>query len=131
MVDQSLVSLDQTFHALANPTRREILTLLARSQATVLEIAAHFDISLNGVSKHLKVLEKAGLIQRAIEGRTHTCSLQTEPLQEAGLWIDFYRPYWEDRLDALESFLADQRTQTQPDDEATEQENGPENGYHE
>ena len=109
MINQSTISLDGTFHALANPTRREILTLLARSQATVLEIAAHFDISLNGVSKHLKVLEKAGLIQRAIAGRTHTFTLHAEPLQEAGLWINFYRPFWEDRLDALETFLVEQR----------------------
>lgn len=111
MVEQSLVSLDQVFQALANPVRREILRLLTAGEATVLEIAAHFDISLNGVSKHLKVLEKAGLIHREIQGRTHTCSLQAEPLQEAGTWIDFYRPYWHDRLDALEEFLVRQQTQ--------------------
>ena len=105
MVEQSLLPLDQVFQALANPTRREILRLLARGQASVLEIAAHFDISLNGVSKHLKVLEKAGLIQREIQGRTHLCSLQAKPLQEAGVWLDFYRPFWEDRLDALSKFL--------------------------
>jgi DNA-binding transcriptional ArsR family regulator len=112
--------LDQTFHALANPIRREILRLLARGEATVLEVASHFDISLNGVSKHLKVLEKAGLIQRDIQGRTHTCSLQVEPLQEAGHWIDFYRPYWEERLDALELFLQQKRNEDQTNPTKTE-----------
>lgn len=120
MVAHSLDPLDLTFHALANPTRREILSLLARSQATVLEIAAHFDMSLNGVSKHLKVLEKAGLIRRAIEGRTHICSLQAEPLQAAGHWIEVYRPYWEERLDALETFLEHQRAEIDREDGTTE-----------
>ena len=108
-MNPSTLTLDEIFHALANPTRREILALLARGQATVLEVAEKFDISLNGVSKHLKVLEKAGLIRREIEGRTHTCSLSTEALQEADEWLAFYRPFWEDRLDGLEAFLADQR----------------------
>ncbi|MEZ4661337.1 MAG: metalloregulator ArsR/SmtB family transcription factor [Caldilineaceae bacterium] len=117
MVEQSLISLDQVFQALANPTRREILRLLALGEATVLEIAAQFDLSLNGVSKHLKVLEKAGLIQRDIQGRTHTCSLQAQPLQEAGAWIDFYRPYWNERLDALEDFLVQQRAQSETQSE--------------
>jgi DNA-binding transcriptional ArsR family regulator len=105
MTDYPLEPLDYTFQALANPTRRQILRLLAQGQATVLEIAAHFDISLNGVSKHLKVLERAGLIHRTIRGRTHTCSLQSEPLQAAGAWIDFYQPFWEERMDALATFL--------------------------
>jgi DNA-binding transcriptional ArsR family regulator len=99
-------ALDRTFHALANPTRRAILAQLAHKSATVLEIAAQFDMSLNGVSKHVKVLEAAGLIRREIHGRTHYCSLEAEPLRQAGAWIDYYRQYWEQRLDALERFLA-------------------------
>jgi len=114
MVEQSLISLDQVFQALANPVRREILRMLAVGEATVLEIAAQFDISLNGVSKHLKVLERAGLIHREIQGRTHTCSLQAEPLQAADDWIDFYRPYWHERLDALEEFLVRQNAEQKP-----------------
>jgi DNA-binding transcriptional ArsR family regulator len=98
-------SLDRTFHALAHPIRRAILARLVERSATVLEIADQFPISLNGVSKHLKVLEHAGLIRRSIEGRTHHCSLEAANLREAGAWIDYYRPYWEQRLDALERFL--------------------------
>ncbi|HLZ23490.1 MAG TPA: metalloregulator ArsR/SmtB family transcription factor [Ktedonobacterales bacterium] len=107
MVEYTNGSLDNTFHALAHPIRRAILARLATHSATVLEIADQFDISLNGVSKHLKVLEHAGLIQRNIQGRTHRCSLDTTRLREAGAWIDYYRPYWEQRLDALERFLAE------------------------
>ncbi len=81
---------------------------LADRSATILEIAEQFDISLNGVSKHVKVLEQAGLIQRDIQGRTHHCSLDAMRLREAGAWIDYYRPYWERRLDALEHFLTEQ-----------------------
>lgn len=108
MVEYTGGSLDRTFHALAHPIRRAILARLAERSATVLEIADHFDISLNGVSKHLKVLEHAGLIRRDIQGRTHRCSLEAGRLREAGAWIDYYRPYWERRLDALERYLAGQ-----------------------
>ncbi len=105
-------NLDATFHALAHPIRREILARLSERSATVLEIASQFDISLNGVSKHVKVLEHAGLIRRTVRGRTHYCSLEATRLREAGAWIDYYRPYWERRLDALERFLAGQREDT-------------------
>jgi DNA-binding transcriptional ArsR family regulator len=108
MVEYTTGSLDRTFHALAHPIRRAILARLAERGATVLEIANQFDISLNGVSKHLKVLEHAGLIRRDIHGRTHHCSLEATQLREAGAWIDYYRPYWERRLDALERFLTEQ-----------------------
>jgi DNA-binding transcriptional ArsR family regulator len=105
MGEYPTTSLDRTFHALANPTRRAILLRLAARRSTVLEIAAQFDISLNSVSKHLKVLETSGLIQREIRGRTHYCSLRAEPLREADAWIDSYRRFWTQRLDALETFL--------------------------
>jgi DNA-binding transcriptional ArsR family regulator len=98
--------LDATFHALAHPVRRAILAQLAEESATILEIAGRFDLSLNGVSKHVKVLEQAGLIQRNIRGRTHHCSLDATRLRAAGAWIEYYRPYWEHRLDALERFLS-------------------------
>lgn len=102
--------LDQTFKALANPTRRQILTRLTAGQSTVLEIADQFEISLNGVSKHLKILEKAGLIHRDVQGRTHYCSLHPAGLEQAGAWIDYHRHFWNNRIDALEQFLADQQT---------------------
>jgi DNA-binding transcriptional ArsR family regulator len=108
MVEYQNDVLDRTFHALAHPVRRAILARLAGRSATVLEIAHWFDISLNGVSRHLKVLEHAGLIRRDIQGRTHHCSLDATQLREAGAWIDYYRPYWEGRLDALERFLTGQ-----------------------
>ncbi len=88
-------TLDKTFHALAHPIRREMLAHLTQL----------FDLSLNGVSKHLKVLEQAGLIRREIQGRTHYCSLETERLREAAEWLAYYQRFWEQRLDALESFL--------------------------
>ena len=101
MVEYNPVLLDDTFHALANPTRRKIVNLLTENRKTVSELASYFDISLNGVSKHIKVLEKAGLIQREIEGRTHYCHLDHAPLQQAGEWIEQYHTFWNQRLDAL------------------------------
>jgi len=107
-------TLDKTFHALANPVRREMLAHLTHKRFTVLEMAQLFDLSLNGVSKHLKVLEQAGLIQREIQGRTHYCSLETERLREAAEWLDYYRHFWEGRLDALESFLEKKKNEKTP-----------------
>jgi DNA-binding transcriptional ArsR family regulator len=73
-----------------------------------------FDLSLGGVSKHLKVLEQAGLIQREIQGRTHYCSLEAARLREAAEWLDYYRHFWEGRLDALESFLEKKKHEKTP-----------------
>ncbi|MEM7531508.1 MAG: metalloregulator ArsR/SmtB family transcription factor [Chloroflexota bacterium] len=114
--------LDQVFQALANPTRREILNLLANGPASVLEIANQFDISLNGVSKHLKTLEKSGLVERTVEGRTHTFSLRPTPLRRAGDWIAFYRPFWEERLDVLEA-LMDRTQHKQQENEVSDEQN--------
>jgi DNA-binding transcriptional ArsR family regulator len=97
--------LDATFHALAHPTRRAILAHLADGEMTVLELAAHHTISLNSVSKHLKVLEQAGLVRRRVVGRTHHCALSAEPLHAAEDWIRPYRRFWSERLDALERYL--------------------------
>ena len=110
MVEYSSDRLSSTFHALAHPMRREIVALLVKDvRATVLDIAAQFEISLNGVSKHLKVLEKAGVIQRDIQGRTHYCSLRSESLEEAEAWITQYRQFWQTRLDGLERFLEEKK----------------------
>ena len=97
--------LSTTFAALADPTRRAILARLVSGETSVTELAEPFKMSLPAVSKHLKVLEDAGLIRRDIQGRTHYCSLQPQRLREAEEWIAYYRPYWEQRLDALERFL--------------------------
>jgi DNA-binding transcriptional ArsR family regulator len=87
MVEHSFTQLDNTFHAVSDPTRRAILKMLSKRQARVTEIAKSFPYSLNAISKHLKVLEQAGLIRREIKGREHICQLDPSPLQEASNWF--------------------------------------------
>ncbi len=94
-------SLDNTFAALADPTRRAILTRLAQGSETVTRLAAPFTISLPAISKHLRVLEKAGLIQRQRQGRTQRCHLVARPLQDAAAWIAAYEEFWTAQLNAL------------------------------
>ena len=108
MVDQQR-GLDQTFAALSDPTRREILARLRRGSANVGELAEPFDISLAAVSKHLGVLERAGLIRREAHGRERRCHLRARPLRSASAWTETYRSFWEERLDALESHLRERR----------------------
>ena len=98
--------LDRIYAAIADPTRRAILAQLAEGQINVGDLAARFPISLNGVSKHVKVLERAGLVQREICGREHQLQLLAEPLREAEAWLQRYRAFWTARLEALERFLA-------------------------
>lgn len=105
MVDDSTYPLDDVFHALADPTRRAMLSTLARAPLTVGELAAPFAISLNATSKHIKVLERAGLVQRSIEGRKHVCHLDARPLHAGMEWIRHYETFWQQRLDILESLL--------------------------
>jgi DNA-binding transcriptional ArsR family regulator len=112
MVEYNQTVLDDTFHALAHPIRREIVSQLAGNQKTVLQLASHFDISLNGVSKHIKVLEHAGLIQREIQGRTHYCKLNLAPMQQADAWMEHYRSFWTQRLDALGNYLEKHKKNT-------------------
>lgn len=97
--------LDETLLALADPTRRALLDRLARGPARVTELAAPFDISLNSVSKHIRVLERARLVRRRKVGREHILTLDTHPLDEAAAWIDRQRALWTTRLDALEAAL--------------------------
>ena len=101
--------LDQVFGALADPTRRAILGRLGRRPARVTDIARGFPISLNSVSKHLQVLERAGLVRREVRGREHVCSFNAQPLREATGWMEEVRSFWETRLDALERRLASKR----------------------
>lgn len=97
--------LDAAFSALADPTRRAILARLARGEATVNELAAPFDISLPGISKHLKVLENAGLISRSREAQFRPCKLELAPLKEVSDWVERYRRLWEDRFGRLDAYL--------------------------
>ena len=93
------------FAAVADPTRRAILAGLARKPATVTEIARPFAVSLNAISKHILVLERAGLIRREVVGREHRCSFDPAPLRKASAWITHYRNFWSVRLDALEQHI--------------------------
>jgi DNA-binding transcriptional ArsR family regulator len=100
--------LDAVFHALADPTRRSILSRVAQQAATVSEIAGPFSMSLAAVSKHLKVLERAGLILREKQGSFQRISINAEPIQEAQQWLSHYEQFWGERLDALASMLAEE-----------------------
>jgi len=106
-------TLDATYAALADPTRRAILRRLGRGSARVTDLAAPFDISLNAVSKHIRVLESAGLVRRDVRGREHHLSLEPGPLQEAMEWIARNRAFWETRLDDLEMLLGERKRATE------------------
>jgi DNA-binding transcriptional ArsR family regulator len=97
--------LDRTFGALADETRRAILGRLAHGDATVGELARPFRVSRPAISKHLRVLERAGLVQRAREGRISRCELDAGAMREAAEWVDRYRAFWEGRLDALSRYI--------------------------
>jgi DNA-binding transcriptional ArsR family regulator len=103
--------LSATFSALADPTRRAILGRLARGEASVNELAAPFKISLPAVSKHLKVLERAGLIARGREAQWRPCRLEPAPLKEADHWIEQYRRFWEQSFDRLDEYLKELQQQ--------------------
>ena len=98
-------TLDQTFGALADPTRRRILAHLARGSKRVTHLARPHDMSLPAVSKHLRVLEKAGLLRRRRYGRVHEMELDAEPLKKAAQWVEEYRKFWEGSLDRLAEYL--------------------------
>lgn len=104
MVDNSR-HLDDLFRALADPIRRAMLQDLAAGPRTVGELAAPFDISLAGASKHIQVLERAGLLRREVTGRVHTCRLDAGPLHTGAEWLRHYERFWNQRLDALEALL--------------------------
>ena len=97
--------LDATFSALADPTRRAILGRLASGETTVTDLAEPFDMSLPAISKHLKVLERAGLIARGRDAQWRPCRLDPAPLKEVAIWLEQYRQHWEQRFDRLEGFL--------------------------
>jgi DNA-binding transcriptional ArsR family regulator len=97
--------LSATFAALADPTRRAILARLASGQASVTELAQPFDVTLPAITKHLKVLERAGLVARSREAQWRPCRLQPQPLRAVADWVQQYRTMWEQRLDRLEDYL--------------------------
>lgn len=97
--------LDETFAALANATRRGILARLAEGEASVNELAAPFDLSLPAISKHLKVLERAGLVTRSQRAQYRPCTLDPGPLREVSTWTEQYRPIWEARFDRMDDYL--------------------------
>jgi DNA-binding transcriptional ArsR family regulator len=99
--------LSNTFAALADPTRRAILSRLATGEATVTELAQPFDMTLPAVSKHLKVLERAGLISRGRDAQWRPCRLDAGPLKEVADWTSRYRQFWEDSFDRLDEYLKD------------------------
>jgi DNA-binding transcriptional ArsR family regulator len=101
--------LNTTFAALADPTRRAILARLTSGDATVLELAEPFDMSLPAISKHLKVLERAGLISRGRDAQRRPCRIQAAPLKEATEWIDQYRRFWEGSFDRLDDYLKEMK----------------------
>jgi len=99
--------LDRVYGAIASPTRRAILTLLAAGEVNVGQLAERFPLSFNAVSKHVKVLERAGLVSRRVRGREHRVRLRPGPLREAARWLARQRAFWDSRLDALEASLRD------------------------
>jgi DNA-binding transcriptional ArsR family regulator len=105
MVKYSSTALDRTFAALADPTRRRILTHLARGHKRVTHLARPHAMSLPAVSKHLRVLEQAGLLRRRRYGRVHEMQLDARPLKKAAQWVEQYRKFWEGSLDRLAEYL--------------------------
>jgi DNA-binding transcriptional ArsR family regulator len=105
MVEYDSKLLDRTFGALADPTRRRILAQLAQGDECVTDLARPHAMSLAAVSKHLIVLEKAGLIKRSRNGRVHSLALEAKPMREAQAWIERYREFWEGNLDQFEKYL--------------------------
>jgi DNA-binding transcriptional ArsR family regulator len=102
-------TLDEVFAAVSDGTRRAILARLAQSDARVTELASAFPISLNSTSKHIRILERAGLVTRSVRGRDHVLSLNAGPMAEASEWMEYYRGFWADGLAALETFVINKR----------------------
>lgn len=105
MVEQNPELLDAIFHALSDPTRRAMLNGLAKGSRNVGDLAAPFDMSLAAASKHIKVLERAGLVRRSVQGRTHVCSLDALPMHAGVEWMRHYEKFWNHSLDTLEAIL--------------------------
>lgn len=105
MVNNREDKLNLIFSALSDPTRRAMLVSLAKSEQSIAELSAPFDISKSAITKHIKVLENAGLLKRTVDGRVHHCRLEVKPLKTASSWITFYEKFWNEKLDALDAYL--------------------------
>jgi DNA-binding transcriptional ArsR family regulator len=119
MVEQQPDRLDAVFHALADPTRRSMLRRLAGERVSVGELAAPHEMSLAAASKHIKALERAGLVRREVKGRTHLCRLAAGPLADADAWLGFYRRFWSESFDVLGALILSEnaaKTEAEPDD---------------
>ncbi len=114
MVELNTPELDTVFHALGDATRRRMLSELAGGERTVGQLAEPFTMSLAAASKHIKALEKAGLLRREVRGRTHLCRLVPGPLASAHQWLGFYERFWTDRLDVLERLLRQEGADKSP-----------------
>jgi DNA-binding transcriptional ArsR family regulator len=117
MVNKSSDRLDLVFGALTDPTRRRMLRNLALRDRTVSELAEPFSMSLAAASKHVRMLERAGLVRRTVQGRKHYCRLNAKPLANANEWLRFYEQFWNERLDALEALLCHPDHQTGESDD--------------
>lgn len=104
---------DQIFHALSNSTRRGMLRRLSRRACTVGELAEPTDMSFAAASKHVQVLERAGMVNRRVKGRQHICTLSPKPLKEASDWLSFYEKFWDESLDRLQAMLEADRDETE------------------
>ena len=113
-IDSDQTNIDTVFFALTSPIRREIIHVLSQGSTTVTELAERFTISPPAISKHLRVLERAGLLRQEKRGRVRECHLVTNPLHEASAWLDQYEHFWNTRFDALDALLAEQNA-TQAD----------------
>ena len=107
-------TLSNTFSALADPTRRAILARLALGELSVTELAQPFEMSMPAISKHLKVLERAGLIARGREAQWRPCSLKAAPLKDAAEWLERYRRFWEESFDRLDDYLRELQAREKP-----------------
>lgn len=105
MVNHNEDHLNDIFHALSNPTRRDMVHMMSLKERTISELSEPFDMSLAAISKHIKVLERANLVERIVSGRTHICRLNTESLSQATEWLHFYEKFWNNRFDLLENEL--------------------------
>jgi DNA-binding transcriptional ArsR family regulator len=117
-------SLTATFGALADPTRRALIARLADGEATVSELAAPFDLSLPAISKHLKVLQKAGLVEQGRQAQWRPCRLRPEPLRDVARWLERYRELLGERYDRLDAYLRDVQEQAARNTPRKEQDNG-------
>ncbi len=115
----ALDPLSATFAALADPTRRAMLARLAQGEATVTELAEPFDMSMPAISRHLKVLERAGLIERGREAQWRPCRLRANPLREVDDWVEQYRRHWEESFERLDTYLRELQSKEAGDDAGT------------